>query len=106
MTGLRPIFFAIACCLTLVVPAQASAMMEGIGPKCRALQEKLVEMTDQGQMTGENESVIAVCIGLQAITPRGIDMPVAASAEIHSPSRHGRLAIAKRPAGIERPPRI
>lgn len=106
MTHLRPVFFAIACCLTLVVPAQASAMMDGIGPKCRALQEKLVEMTEPAQMTGENESAVAVCLGFQAITPRGIDVPFAASAEIHAPSRHGRMAIAKRPSGIERPPRI
>jgi hypothetical protein len=105
MFRLRPILLAIACCLTLVVPAQASAMLDGIGPKCRALQEKLVEMTEKDQLPGENEAAIAVCIGIQAIAPRGIDVPFAVFAEVHTPSKPARLVIAKRPSGIERPPR-
>ena len=105
MFRLRPILLAIACCLTLVVPAQAIAMMDGVGPKCRALQEKLVERTESARTPGENGSAIAVCIGIQAIAPRGIDVPFTASDETHSPSKHARLVIAKRPSGIERPPR-
>lgn len=105
MFRLRPILFIVACCLTLVVPAQASAMLEGIGPKCRALQEKLVEMTDESQILAESEAAIAVCIGIQAVTPRETDLGFITSTEVHGPSRHARLAIAKRPSGIERPPR-
>ena len=105
MFRLRPIFLAIACCLTLIVPAQASVMLEGIGAKCRALQEKLVETSDTDQPQDESEPAIAVCIGIQAIAPNGIDAPFAASVEVHGPSRHALLVIARCPSGIERPPR-
>ena len=105
MFRLRPIFLAIACCLTLIVPAQASVTLEGIGAKCRALQEKLLEMNDTDQLPGESEPAIAVCIGIQAIAPKGIDAPFAPSTEVHRPSRQAPLVIASRPSGIERPPR-
>lgn len=104
MFRLRPILFIIASCLVLVVPAQASAMMEGIGPKCRMLQETLIEMTGESQIPADGEAAIAVCVGIQAITPRETDLGVTPSTENHAPSSHTRLAIAKRPSGIERPP--
>ncbi|MEO4000435.1 hypothetical protein [Mesorhizobium sp. CAU 1732] len=80
-------------------------MLEGVGPKCRALQEKLVEISGVDQLAGVNEPAITVCTGFQAIAPKGIDAPFAASVEVHSPSVHPRLSIAKRPSGVERPPR-
>lgn len=105
MSRLRSLLIAIACCLTLVVPAQASAMLDGVGPKCPALQDRLVAMSGIEQPAGENEPAITVCVGFQAIAPKGVDAPSATSVEIHGPSAHPRLAMAKRPSGIERPPR-
>lgn len=105
MSCLRPLLIAIVCCLTLAVPAQARGMLDGFGPKCPALQERLADTSAATQAPRDSGAGIVACVGFQAIAPRGVEDAFAVSIAVHDPLAHDRLVIAKRPSGIERPPR-
>lgn len=105
MFRLRPILIAIACCLTLAVPARAGVMLDGFGPKCLALQETLAEAGAAVHSQRQGGPGIAACAGFQVIAPSGMDAPFTVAIDGHDASVPARLTIAKRAPGIERPPR-
>lgn len=105
MLRLRALFFTFACCLTVVVSAHASASLELREPQCKALQEMLVKKTDNQPQSGESEMALGLCMDFSAIQTPGNDGLSLAPSHLFQPAILAELAIAKRPASIERPPR-
>ena len=105
MFRLRHIFLAIACCLALAVPAQAG-MQKDTASDCRAMKVAAAERSDSDQAKPESESAIAMCITVQAIAPRETFVPSLAMVAMRAPVAQDIWTIARRPSGIERPPRV
>ncbi|MBL0933265.1 MAG: hypothetical protein IBJ07_00810 [Rhizobiaceae bacterium] len=107
MSRLPAFLMILAFCLTVLAPAQAAGFLQG-DSKCRHLASAAAALENvqspDGAPGAPGAPAGAPCKMACAIVGTAIGVPSNAI-DSHRPVSVERLTIAKRPAGIDRPPR-
>jgi hypothetical protein len=104
MSRLPAFLMILAFCLAVLAPAQAAGFLQG-DSKCRHLASAAAALENVQSPDGAPGAPAgAPCKMACAIVGAAIGVPSNAI-DSHRPVSVERLTIAKRPAGIERPPR-